>query len=302
MIVPDHFEFSCRGDTCRGEVNLPQGEDRPPAVIMAHGLSFDRTLGLTPYAERFCREGYAVFVFDYRGFGDSDGEPRRLVDPNLQLEDWAAAIACVRGRADIDPARIALWGTSFAGGHVVKTAAAGQPVAAIIAQVPFLDIFSTLKKLGLRHVLRAVPHVLRDATAALLGARPHEVRVIGTPDEFAVIDTPGSRDAVLRLVPPGSPWKNRCPARILAKILFYRPLAAAPRVTCPALLIYGEHDNIIDAGRVRQAAAAMPAGRAVPIPAGHFDVYQDEPLTRVLEAECRFLEEVFSGRQPASQA
>lgn len=302
MIVPDRFEFSFRGETCRGDVYLPQREDKPPAVIMAHGLSFDRTLGLAAYAERFCREGFAVFVFDYRGFGDSDGQPRRLVDPTRQLEDWAAAIAYVRDRADIDPARIALWGTSFAGGHVVKTAAAGQPVAAIIAQVPFLDIFSTLKKLGLRQVLRAVPHVLRDAAAALLGARPHEVRVIGTPDEFAVINTRGSRDTVLRLVPPGSPWENRCPARILAKILLYRPLAAAARVTCPALLIYGEHDNIIDAGRVRQAAAAVPSGRALPIPAGHFDVYQGEPLTRALDAECRFLQEVFSGRHPATGA
>ena len=46
MIVPGRFEFSCRGDTCRGDAYLPQGEDKPPAVIMAHGLSFDRTLGL----------------------------------------------------------------------------------------------------------------------------------------------------------------------------------------------------------------------------------------------------------------
>ncbi len=54
-------------------------------------------------------------VFDYRGFGESGGEPRQVVDLPSQHEDIRAAVAWVRGRDDLDPDRGALWGNSWAG-------------------------------------------------------------------------------------------------------------------------------------------------------------------------------------------
>jgi alpha-beta hydrolase superfamily lysophospholipase len=54
---------------------------------MAHGFAAEKTFGLAAYAERFAAEGIAVYVFDYRCFGDSDGQPRNLVSPSRHLQD-----------------------------------------------------------------------------------------------------------------------------------------------------------------------------------------------------------------------
>jgi predicted alpha/beta hydrolase len=51
-----------------------------------------RDFGLHKYADAYARNGFAVLCFDYRGFGGSDGEPRQLVSPQMQLEDWDSAI------------------------------------------------------------------------------------------------------------------------------------------------------------------------------------------------------------------
>ena len=95
-------------------------------VVLAHGFGGVKEARLDAYAERFAAAGYAALVFDYRHHGDSGGEPRLLIDIGRQHEDWRAAIAHARGLDGVDANRIAAWGTSFSGGHVVELAAADQ--------------------------------------------------------------------------------------------------------------------------------------------------------------------------------
>lgn len=103
---------------------------------MAHGFAAIRELRLDAYAERFAQAGIAALVFDYRGFGASDGHPRRVLDIGAQRADWRAALAYVRGLDGVDGRRVVGWGTSFAGGHVLHLAASGEELAAVVAQVP----------------------------------------------------------------------------------------------------------------------------------------------------------------------
>jgi dipeptidyl aminopeptidase/acylaminoacyl peptidase len=74
--------FESRGTRCFGWLWLPdeRGEP-PPVVIMAHGFGAQMDFGLPAFAERFVEKGMAVFMFDYRNFGKSEGEPRNLVSP-----------------------------------------------------------------------------------------------------------------------------------------------------------------------------------------------------------------------------
>ena len=97
-------------------------EGARPVIVMAHGLTGTRRDGLGPFADRFAAAGIAALVFDYRGFGDSTGEPD-LFEPSRQLEDWRAAIAFARSLPDIDAGRLATFGSSLGGGNarVVRT-------------------------------------------------------------------------------------------------------------------------------------------------------------------------------------
>src|SRR5580693_4036822 len=115
--------FNSGSDRISAWLYRPTGNGDAPLLVMGHGLGAVRTMRLDAYAERFSAAGYACLVFDYRNFGDSEGQPRQVLDIDLQLADWAAAVAYARTLDGIDPDRIGLWGTSFAGGHVITTAA-----------------------------------------------------------------------------------------------------------------------------------------------------------------------------------
>jgi uncharacterized protein len=107
-----------------------------PCVVMGHGFSGTQDR-LFVSAERFAETGFAVLTFDYRNFGESGGQPRQLVSIEGQLEDWRAAIRFARGLEGVDPERIALWGSSLGGWHMVCVAAEDPRIAAVVAQVPF---------------------------------------------------------------------------------------------------------------------------------------------------------------------
>lgn len=133
-------EFPCSDVTCEGWLYRPKrsiaGSSKPPVIVMGHGMGGEKAF-LDIYASRFAEIGFAVFTFDYRCWGDSDGSPRRSIDPLKQVDDWVSAVKFVQTNVnEVDSAKLSLWGTSFAGGHVITVAAKlGDQVKSVIAQV-----------------------------------------------------------------------------------------------------------------------------------------------------------------------
>ena len=89
----------------------------------------------------FSETWYRAYATEYvpvllRGFGESGGEPRQVVDLPSQHEDLRAAVAWVRGRDDVDADRVALWGNSLGGAHVISVAADDPRIVAVVAQIP----------------------------------------------------------------------------------------------------------------------------------------------------------------------
>ncbi len=65
---------------------VPEGNIKHPLIILCHGLCGIRNVLLPCFANAFTEAGFATITFDYRGFGESDGERGRLV-PAMQTED-----------------------------------------------------------------------------------------------------------------------------------------------------------------------------------------------------------------------
>jgi alpha-beta hydrolase superfamily lysophospholipase len=104
---------------------------------MAHGLGGQKDFGLDRYGQMFSKEGIAVFIFDYRTFGGSSGEPRHWVSPKRHVQDWHSAVAYIQSALSdkVDSQKIILWGTSLAGGHALVTAGnLTDQIAGVIAQ------------------------------------------------------------------------------------------------------------------------------------------------------------------------
>jgi dienelactone hydrolase len=287
-------DFTSRGVRCAGTLYLPDGAARPPVVIMAHGLGAERAFRLPAFAERFAGEGIAAFLFDYRCFGDSDGEPRNLISPRRHVADWLAAIAHVRTLPGIDASRIALWGSSFSGGHVVVAAAKSKGIAATVSQVPFVNGFSLPRIYGLLFLLKATFKIMLDILTIVTFRKPYLVPIVGKPDTFALMNKPDSWDGYTGLIPKGSAWKNECPARICMTILLYRPIAFARKVACPALFVIAEHDTLVDWKDVVKTAGRIRKSETMVLKAGHFEPYTGELFEKVSARETAFLKKALS--------
>ena len=283
-------DFTSKGVRCSADLYLPAGAYRPPVVVMAHGFGAERAFGLPPYARRFAERGLATYLFDYRGFGDSDGEPRNFVDAHRHLADWQAAVAHVRALHEVDGTRLALWGTSYSGGHAIVTAANDAAVTALVAQVPYVDPFGLWCWKDPGYLTRGIAHGLWDLARAATGQSPHYVKMAGQPDEFAVLNTPETWPGFQTLLPESSDWQNRCPARVALTTLLYRPARSAARVLCPALILIAERDSILSARASEQAANRMPQAVPVVLPLGHFDIYTGEAFEAAVEMQAEFLE------------
>lgn len=288
----EQLGFTSGGGACDAWLIRPHAARQTvPLVLMAHGFAAEKSFGLIPYAEVFVRRGLAVMLFDYRHFGASDGEPRNLVSCRRQREDWQAALDFARRLPGIDSSRIALWGSSFSGGHVVECASRNPDIAAVVAQVPMLDVPGSLGKYGLKYLCQATWHGLRDVLRAVTFRSPHWVPVVGMPWQFAVMNKPGCFEGYRRLVPAGSDWENSCPARILLTSLVHRPIATAANIQAPTLFVVAEQDQLIPARTVRKAAGRMSDATIVSVPGDHFAPYFGDVFHHVAQQEADFLEE-----------
>lgn len=268
----------------------PETDGPAPALVMGHGLGAVRTMRLDAYAERFRAAGYACLVFDYRNFGDSEGQPRQLLDVEMQLADWAAAVGYARTLPGLDPARIALWGTSFGGGHVIESAARLPGIAAAVAQCPFTDGLASIRAINPVTAARVTALAIRDLLGARRGKPPVMIPTAGMPGEVALMTAPDAYPGYLRLVPEGVELRNEVAARIGLKVLLYRPGRSAAKISCPILFCVCETDSVAPAGPTLRYAAKAPRGEIKTYPEGHFAIYVDDAFERVVADQIAFLD------------
>jgi hypothetical protein len=266
-----------------------------PAVVMAHGFGMTREVFLPDVALAFARAGFAVLLFDYRYFGDSEGEPRERLHVASQLADWRSALLAARAESAIDPDRIALFGTSLSGGHVLAIAAGDRGVRAVIAQVPFVD-GDAGDRTPLGYRVRAALAIALDYTRTALGFAPHYIPVIGSPETFAAQSADVSYRAFERIAPPPSAWRNRVAARALLEVSPYHPGRRAAEIEAALLLVAARDDELIPLASVAEVAERAPRAELVVVDGTHFEIY-GPPLREVVTAlEIEFLQE--SLREP----
>lgn len=275
---------------CAAWMYEPSGVEVPgPVIVMAHGLGGVRNMRLDVFAERFAAEGYRVLVFDYRHFGDSEGEPRELLDIKRQIDDWSAALFYVRSLPQVDPKRIVLWGTSFGGGHVIHTAARDGAVAAVISQCPFTDGFASMRTLGLTSTVKVAVLGVRDALRGFRGGKPLRVGVVGRRGDAALMTARDVLDGHAALMPTGYEHPDRVPARVALRIPFYYPGRAAADLNCPALFCVCMKDSVAPPRSTIWHVRKARLGRIKRYPTQHFEIYVEPWCDQVIADQIEFL-------------
>jgi pimeloyl-ACP methyl ester carboxylesterase len=114
--------------------NLAPGEKRP-AVVLCVGYTYIKEMVMPDIAKALNRAGYVALLFDYRGFGESEG-PRWRLMPHEQTQDIRAALTFIADQPQVDPNYLAIVGLSLGGAHAVTVGALDQRVGAVVAIEP----------------------------------------------------------------------------------------------------------------------------------------------------------------------
>ena len=248
-------------------------------VIMAGGLAVTKEPGTDRFAERFHDAGFTVLAFDYRHFGESGGQPRQIARVGEQQADLQAAIDFARTLPEVDGSKLAIWGFSASGGHVLPVAARNLDLAAAIAQAPLADGPAAAPN-AMRHQtpiasLRFTGRAVLDAVGGLVGRDPLLVPLAGEPGTVTSLTTPDSLNGAEALNPGNTypHWRQEVAARSALRVGFYRPVRCASRVRCPLLVLAYDQDGAALPGPAVRAARRAARGELVRLPGGHYEAF-----------------------------
>lgn len=267
------------GVTLRGWLFTPDGPGPYPAITMAHGFAGVKEHGLERFARRFADAGFVVLVHDHRGFGASDGLPRNDIDPWVQIADWRRAISFLESLPLVDPDRIGLWGSSYAGGHAIVLGATDRRLRAVVAQVPTISGYQqSLRRVAPDQVSALEGAFTEDdrrqfsgsapATQAVVSADPAVPAAYRSPDAVAFYTEP---------VPSGT-WDNAVTLRSTRAARMYEPGTFISRVSpTPLLMVVAMQDTVTVTDLALDGyEKALQPKKLVTITGGHFDPYQTQ--------------------------
>jgi uncharacterized protein len=269
------------GSRLAAEVIRPAQANGPrPAILLCHGWAGLKEHLAERYAIPFAQAGYVCLVFDYRGWGGSDGRMistpetpmlteageqtvkvrviRDLVDPVDQVADVRACLAWLMSEDGVDPTRVGLWGSSYGGGHVIVVAAGDERVKAVVAQIGGFGS----------------PEPKAEWVAFQRQRAADKARAMIDPPVPQGIDAAPS----LRGVPD------------VARQLFHAPIEAAPKVRAPTLFLDAEFEEYAEPAThghifkvMRQAGVTA---ERVTYPCTHYKVYDEyyEPALQAAKA------------------
>lgn len=140
-MIAEDFVFVSHGLRCAGLLHLPDGPGPWPLIVFCPGMSLTKEVWLPEYGRALAEVGYATLHVDYRGFGASEGEPRRRLIPQRQVEDVVAAIEAALADPRFDPDRIGVFGASLGAGVAVGASAAHPAVRATVAVAGPYDLW-----------------------------------------------------------------------------------------------------------------------------------------------------------------
>jgi uncharacterized protein len=281
------IEFDAEGATLRGWLYRLQAAGTAPVVVMAHGYNCLKEFYLDRYAAAIAAAGHAVLAYDHRNFGDSDGEPRQELDPWVQVRDYRNAITFAQTLEGIDPDRIGVWGSSYAGGHVLVVAAIDRRVGCVVSQVPTISGWqSTLRRTPPQALATQRQAFDADRLNRFQGGPPAMVPMVVDPTAGGAASH-ASSDAWEFFTGAHAPpedqwrfehWRNEITLRSLELYSEYEPGSFIERIApTPLLMIVGDGDVVCPTDLALGAFnRAREPKRLELYPGGHFSAYTDQ--------------------------
>jgi uncharacterized protein len=265
-----------------GNLFVPNDMDRSQknqAMVVGHPMGAVKEQSANLYAAKLAERGFVTMSLDLSYWGESEGQPRNLVAPDVYTEDFSAAVDFLRTQPFVDPERIGALGVCGSGSFVVSAAKVDPRIKAV-ATVSMYDM-GGVNRNGLRGSM--TPEMRQQALD--LAAKQRDVEfaggevqyVGGTPFELDDQSTAVDREFYdfYRTARGNSPDTTTQPTlssnvRFMNFYPFEGIETIAPR---PMLFIAGDQAHSREFSEQAYQLAAEPKQLVVVPGAGHVDLY-----------------------------
>lgn len=246
-----------------------------PVVVMAHGISGVRDAWMERYGSSFAKAGFNALYYDPRGFGSSDGRVRQELVPAQLVDDVRDAISFAITLPEVDPQRVALWGSSYGGGVMTQAGSLDMRVKCVAVQVPFVNGSGVRQHIPAPEWQGLQQWFTADRQARAAGAPPQTMKVISQDKSTpAILATPESWEWGSETAGKSLGWKNEVTVRTLELAFTFDPVHVIDRMTAAYLCIAAIRDDLIPHDLTRAAfERATCTKELVSMDMNHFDPY-----------------------------
>lgn len=272
------------GITLVGDLYQPLGAGGKLAAIAVggpFGAVKEQSSGL--YAQTMAERGFVALAFDASYTGESGGEPRNVASPDINTEDFSAAVDCLGLQPNVDRERIGIIGICGWGGMALNAVAVDKRVKAV-AVTTMYDMTRIMSKgyndsMTPEQRATALAQMSRqrwaDAERAAPAYQPRYNELKGGEAQFLVdyhayYRTP--RGYHPRAVNSGNAWTVTTPLAFMNMPILTYIKEIAPR---PILFVHGEKAHSRYFSETAYAAAAEPKELVIVPGASHVDLYDD---------------------------
>ncbi|MBV6848784.1 alpha/beta hydrolase [Xanthomonas campestris pv. heliotropii] len=271
------------GITVAADVYLPKNRGNQPlaAIVVSgpFGAVKEQASGL--YAQTMAERGFATLAFDPSYTGESGGEPRNIASPDINTEDFMAAVDFIGLQSYVDRERIGVIGICGMGGMALNAVAADKRVKAVVSSTMY-DMGRVMSKgyndsVTPEQRAQALEQMSRqrweDAADGKPAYQPAYNKLKGGEAQFLVeyadyYMTPRGYHA--RAVNSGNSWSVTTPQAFMNMPILTYIAEIAPR---PILFIHGEKAHSRYFSETAYAAAAQPKELLIVKDATHVDLY-----------------------------
>ena len=272
------------GITLAADLYLPKNRDNQRLAAIVVGGPFgavkEQSSGL--YAQTMAERGFVALAFDPSYTGESGGEPRHVASPDINTEDFSAAVDFIGLHASVDRNRIGIIGICGWGGIALNAVAVDKRVKAVVASTMY-DMTRVMSK-GYND---SVTPEQRAQTLEQLSRQRWEDAANGKPAYQPAYNTPpkGGEPQFMvdyhdyygtprgyhpRAVNSGNAWTITTPLSFMNMPILTYIKEISPR---PILIVHGENAHSRYFAETAYAAAAQPKELLIVKGANHVDLY-----------------------------
>jgi len=274
-------EFYSEGSLVKGILYLPDNyeeNEKLPTLLLCHGFAGVKELLLPNYAEEFCKNGFITLAFDYRGFGESEGERGKL-SPQAQITDIRNAITLLQSLPEVDPDKLGLWGTSFGGANAIAAASLDKRIKCLSIQLAFGDG----ERVITRNLSKEEKEKLNTTLKKMWSKAVTQNKMLQVPIHKVLTDEQ-SIEFFNKTVDKHPELNIKIPFLSIKETMEHKPEKYLDSIHIPLLIIAAEKDKVNprEESEILYQKANEPKELHIVKGATHYEVYEGEFFKEVV--------------------